>query len=262
MGAGPAISSATAELVAGIDEVGRGCLAGPVYAAAVILPPDHGLEGLRDSKQLSAAQRERLAPLIRARALAWAIGTADVEEIDRRNILQATFLAMRRAVAGLAQQPMRCLVDGNQRPPLELPVEMIVGGDASVDCIMAAAIVAKVARDAVMRSLDGVYPGYGFAQNKGYGTPAHLAALRERGPCAVHRMSFAPCAQAGFQFPVSGFQNGSRRPDAENARKRKALGFQGGTERSRAFTGNWKLETGNSPQQQNPEPDDSPKGQP
>jgi ribonuclease HII len=256
MGAGPAISAATAELVAGIDEVGRGCLAGPVYAAAVILPPDHGLNGLRDSKQLSAAQRERLAPLIRARALAWAIGTADVEEIDRHNILQATFLAMRRAVAGLAQQPARCLVDGNQRPPLELPLEMIVGGDASVDCIMAAAIVAKVARDAVMTSLDGVHPGYGFAQNKGYGTPAHLAALRERGPCAVHRMSFAPCAQASFQFPVSSFQNravsalvstGSRKPKVGNSPKRKLRGFQNEAELDSASTGNWKLETGNSP---------------
>jgi ribonuclease HII len=203
MAAGSTIAPATAALVAGIDEVGRGCLAGPVYAAAVILPPDHGLDGLRDSKQLSAAQRERLAPLIRARALAWAIGTADIEEIDRDNILQATFLAMRRAVAGLALQPVRFLVDGNQRPPLELPVEMIVGGDAIVDCIMAAAIVAKVARDAEMVSLNDLHPGYGFAQNKGYGTPEHLAALRERGPCAVHRMSFAPCSQASFRFPTS-----------------------------------------------------------
>ncbi len=202
------LSSSTvviAEVAAGIDEVGRGCLAGPVYAAAVILPPDHGLAGLRDSKKLSAAQRERLAPLIRERALAWAIGAADIEEIDRHNILQATFIAMRRAVGMLDLRPTLCLVDGNQMPPLNLPTQMIVGGDATVDCIMAAAIVAKVARDAEMNALDLRYPGYGFARNKGYGTAEHLAALRERGPCAMHRMSFAPCAQSAFRFPAAGF---------------------------------------------------------
>ena len=184
-----------AGLIAGVDEVGRGCLAGPVYAAAVILPVRHGLVGLRDSKQLSAAQREALAPQIRIAALAWSIGSASVEEIDRVNILQATFLAMQRAVAALSVPPARCQVDGNQRPPLDLPVEMMVGGDATVDCIMAAAIIAKVARDAEMQLLHARYPHYAFDRNKGYGTPQHLAGLRERGPCAAHRMSFAPCAQ-------------------------------------------------------------------
>lgn len=179
---------------AGIDEVGRGCLAGPVYAAAVILPEDHGLVGLRDSKALSAAQRERLAPLIRARALAWAIGSASVEEIDAINILQATFLAMRRAVEALPLKPALCLVDGNRPPPLGCAVQTIVGGDRSVDAIMAAAIIAKVARDAEMARLDAQFPGYGLAAHKGYGTPAHLEALRRQGASAVHRKSFAPCA--------------------------------------------------------------------
>jgi len=182
--------------VAGIDEVGRGCLAGPVYAAAVILPADHGLVGLRDSKALSARQRERLAPQIEAAALDWALGIATVEEIDRLNILQATFLAMQRAVAALAAPPSLCLVDGSQRPPLPVPVRMVVGGDRSEDAIMAAAIVAKVARDAELDRLDAQFPGYGLARHKGYGTPVHLKALRDQGPSAIHRMSFAPCAEA------------------------------------------------------------------
>lgn len=182
--------------IAGIDEVGRGCLAGPVYAAAVILPDAHGIVGLRDSKLLSAAQRERLAPLIRSRAAAWAIGSASVAEIDALNILQATFLAMQRAVAGLAVVPTLCQIDGSQRPPLALPVRMIVGGDRSVDAIMAASIVAKVARDAELVRLDAEHAGYGLSQHKGYGTPQHLSALAQRGPSAVHRMSFAPCAAA------------------------------------------------------------------
>lgn len=190
-------------LISGIDEVGRGCLAGPVYAAAVILPESHGLIGLNDSKKLSARQRERLVPQIEASARAWAIGIASVEEIDRINILQATFLAMRRAVAALGVRPALCRVDGSQRPPLDQPVQMIVGGDSSEPAIMAASIIAKVARDAEMQRLDLQYPGYGLAQHKGYGTPRHLAALRERGSSAIHRMSFAPCARVGV-CPVPG----------------------------------------------------------
>jgi len=186
--------------IAGVDEVGRGCLAGPVYAAAVILPAAHGLAGLDDSKKLSAVQRERLAPLIEQTAVAWAIGIASVTEIDRLNILQATFLAMRRAVAALSLQPTRCRVDGNQNPRLLQPTELVIGGDALHADIMAASILAKVARDAEMQRLDTTYPGYGFAQHKGYGTAQHLLALRGLGPSAVHRMSFAPCAQQTLRW--------------------------------------------------------------
>ena len=191
---------------AGIDEVGRGCLAGPVYAAAVILPPRHRLKGLADSKALTAGQREALDPQIRAVALAWAIGIASVEEIDRHNILRATFLAMARAVAALGQRPECCVVDGNQAPPLDLPVRTVVGGDALVPSIMAASIVAKVARDAELHRLDAEHPAYGFARHKGYATPEHQRTLLAHGPCAIHRMSFAPCAQSSFQFAVSGMQ--------------------------------------------------------
>jgi len=187
--------------IAGIDEAGRGCLAGPVYAAAVILPANHGIEGLNDSKQLSAAQRERLEPLIRERAIACAVASASVAEIDRLNILQANLLAMRRAVAALQPVPTLCRVDGNTDPKVGLPTECVVGGDALHAEIMAASILAKVARDAEMRRLDAEHPGYGFAQHKGYGTARHLAALREKGPSAAHRMSFAPCAQATL-FPI------------------------------------------------------------
>lgn len=182
-------------LIAGIDEAGRGCLAGPVYAAAVILPADHGLVGLNDSKQLSARAREKLFPQIQQRALAWAIASAGAAEIDRLNILQANFLAMRRAVAALGLRPALCRVDGNQDPRLGLPTALVIGGDALHAEIMAASILAKVARDQLLLELDAQYPGYGFAQHKGYGTAVHLAALRRLGPCAEHRMSFAPCAQ-------------------------------------------------------------------
>ncbi|WP_295687778.1 ribonuclease HII [uncultured Nevskia sp.] len=182
--------------VAGIDEVGRGCLAGPVYAAAVVLPEGHGLIGLKDSKALSALQRERLVPLIEAVALDWAIGIASAEEIDAINILQATFLAMQRAVAALKTAPTLCLIDGSQQPRLPVPIRMVIGGDRSEDAIMAAAIIAKVARDAEMTRLDAQFPAYGLAKHKGYGTPAHLKALREQGASVIHRMSFAPCSEA------------------------------------------------------------------
>ncbi|WP_293395198.1 ribonuclease HII [Nevskia sp.] len=182
--------------IAGIDEVGRGCLAGPVYAAAVVLPEGHGLIGLKDSKALSALQRERLVPLIEAVALDWAIGIATPEEIDAINILQATFLAMQRAVAALKTVPSLCLIDGSQQPRLPVPIRMVIGGDRSEDAIMAAAIIAKVARDAEMTRLDAQFPGYGLARHKGYGTPAHLQALAQQGASRIHRLSFAPCRKS------------------------------------------------------------------
>lgn len=182
--------------IAGIDEVGRGCLAGPVYAAAVILPEESNIDGLRDSKKLSAAQRERVAVSIRSHAVAFAIGVASAAEIDTINILQATFLAMQRAVSALPVRPALCRVDGNQRPQLAVPVEMVVGGDSFDPPIMAASILAKVERDQEMVRLDMINPGYGFVRNKGYGTPEHLHALNMHGPSIAHRMSFAPCVRA------------------------------------------------------------------
>ena len=181
-------------LIAGVDEVGRGPLAGPVLAAAVILDPAHPIAGLADSKALSAARRERLAEDIRAHALAWALGRAEVAEIDRINILQASLLAMQRAVAQLRIQPAQVLVDGNRCPVLNYPCTAIVKGDATVPAISAASILAKVARDAELRDLDQRYPEYGFAQHKGYPTAAHRAALQRFGPCTEHRHSFAPVA--------------------------------------------------------------------
>lgn len=178
--------------VAGVDEAGRGPLAGPVVAAAVILDPGRPIAGLDDSKRLAPAERERLAGQIRRRALAWAVGRAEAEEIDRLNILQATFLAMRRAVAALDPAPDYALVDGNRWPGLPCPGEPVVGGDGKVAAIAAASILAKTVRDAEMASLDRRYPGYGFAAHKGYPTPAHLEALRRLGPCPEHRRSFAP----------------------------------------------------------------------
>lgn len=189
--------------IAGIDEVGRGCLAGPVYAAAVILPEQFQLPGLADSKALNAAQRERLSPLIQQHALAWALGTASVAEIDALNILQATLLAMRRAVAALPLQPQHCRVDGNQDPRLGIATQLVIGGDSQYTEIMAASILAKVARDAHMQQLDAAHPGYGLARHKGYGTAQHLAALRALGPCAAHRMSFAPCAQCVLRLEAA-----------------------------------------------------------
>jgi len=179
-------------LLCGVDEAGRGPLAGPVVAAAVILDPAHPIGGLADSKQLSARKREELAVTIRARARAWALASASVEEIDTLNILQATLLAMRRAVAGLAIAPQLILVDGLHCPPLDAPSRGIVDGDATVAEISAASILAKVARDAEMQILHGLHPQYGFDRHKGYPTAAHLAALRAHGVSAVHRRSFAP----------------------------------------------------------------------
>jgi ribonuclease HII len=187
-------------LIAGIDEAGRGPLAGPVYAAAVILDPARRIKGLRDSKVLTAAAREELAATIRLRAVAWTIAWADVAEIDSLNILQATLLAMRRAVEALQTAPTEALVDGNQCPRLACPVYAIVKGDRDVASISAASILAKTARDELLVRLDAEYPQYGFAQNKGYGTPEHLAALQRYGPCTVHRRTFAPVAQMSLTF--------------------------------------------------------------
>lgn len=179
-------------LVAGVDEVGRGPLAGPVVAAAVILDPARPIEGLADSKKLSEAQREMLAPLIRERALAWALGRAEVEEIDAINILHASLLAMRRAVLALSTAPEFALIDGNRCPELPCPAEAVVKGDSRVAAISAASIIAKVARDREMVELDARYPGYGLAGHKGYPSPAHLAALEQLGVTPIHRRSFAP----------------------------------------------------------------------
>ena len=181
--------------LAGVDEAGRGPLAGPVVAAAVILDPRRPIEGLADSKTLSGRSRERLALLIRERALAWSLASSGREEIDTLNILQATLLAMRRAVHGLAVRPMRVQVDGDHAPRLDDPacsVETVIRGDATVAAISAASILAKVHRDGLMVALDERHPGYGFAAHKGYGTAAHLAALRRLGPSPEHRRSFAP----------------------------------------------------------------------
>lgn len=181
-----------AALVAGIDEVGRGPLAGPVVTAAVILPPDYHLAGLADSKKLSHRRREELAEQIKGDAVAWALGRAEVEEIDAINILQATMLAMRRAVDQLDPAPVSALVDGNRCPRLPCPVRAIVKGDSLVPAISAASILAKVARDAEMVELDARYPGYGLAGHKGYPTAAHVEAIARHGVTPIHRRSFAP----------------------------------------------------------------------
>jgi ribonuclease HII len=178
--------------VCGIDEAGRGPLAGPVVAAAVILDPGRSINGLRDSKVLTRARRDELAERIRERAVAFAVAEASVEEIDELNILQASLLAMRRAVDALRVIPEYALVDGNQMPRLTIPGRAIVSGDALEPAISAASILAKTARDAMMRTFDALHPGYGFAQHMGYGTPEHLDRLRRLGPCPLHRRSFAP----------------------------------------------------------------------
>jgi len=185
--------SPTPALHAGVDEAGRGPLAGPVVVAAVILDPARPIAGLDDSKKLSEKKREALYPLILERALAHCVVTVEAGEIDRLNIFQATMAGMRRAVAGLAIAPHEALVDGNKLPKdLPCPGRAIVGGDALVPAISAASILAKVTRDRLMVALDGVHPGYGFAVHKGYPTPSHLAALRRLGPTPQHRRSFAP----------------------------------------------------------------------
>lgn len=182
-------------LACGVDEAGRGPLAGPVVAAAVILDPHNPVDGLNDSKKLSAKRRAALAVEIRAKALAWAVAEASVEEIDRINILQASLLAMRRVVDGLALRPERALIDGNKCPRLDCPAEAIVGGDGKVASIAAASILAKTVRDAGMLTLHAVYPVYGFDRHMGYPTAFHLQALRAHGPSPVHRRSYAPVAQ-------------------------------------------------------------------
>jgi ribonuclease HII len=178
--------------IAGVDEAGRGPLAGPVIAAAVILDPDNPVPGLKDSKQLSASRREALYGEIICRAVAWGVGHAGVEEIDRLNILQASLLAMRRAVLALDPAPRRVLVDGNHCPRLDCPVEAIVRGDGTVAAISAASIIAKVTRDRQMVELDRSYPGYGLARHKGYPSREHLEALQRLGVTPLHRRSYAP----------------------------------------------------------------------
>ena len=179
-------------LVAGVDEVGRGPLAGPVVAAAVILDPHRPIEGLADSKKLSEKRREVLAELIKERALAWALGRAEVEEIDCINILQASLLAMQRAVAGLNPAAEFALIDGNRCPQLACPSEAVIRGDDRVAAISAASVIAKVARDNEMIALDAEYPGYGLAKHKGYPTKAHIESIRSLGVLSIHRRTFGP----------------------------------------------------------------------
>lgn len=179
-------------LICGVDEAGRGPIAGPVVAAAVLLDPARPLEGLKDSKLLAPARREALAESIRGRALAWAVASASVEEIDRLNILQATLLAMRRAVEALAVQPLEAWIDGNRCPSLACTARAVVGGDRSVPQISAASILAKTTRDAEMLRLHAEYPHYGLDRHKGYPTPEHLERLTRYGACKIHRRTFAP----------------------------------------------------------------------
>lgn len=184
------------KLIAGVDEAGRGPLAGPVFAAAVILDPLRPIAGLMDSKLLSEKKREQLFPLIQTQALAWAIAQAEVSEIDDINILQASLLAMQRAVAALKIAPHHVQVDGNKAPKFHCSAEAIIQGDQLVPEISAASILAKVARDREMQRLDSHYPQYGFAAHKGYPTAAHVAALVLHGPCLIHRRSYAPVKRA------------------------------------------------------------------
>lgn len=180
-------------LIAGVDEAGRGPLAGPLVVAAVILDPTRPIDGLADSKALTESRRETLAPIIRERALAYRVIVVSVGDIDRLNIFQATMHGMRESLRSLAIAPTHAQIDGNKVPKdLAVPAEAIVGGDAKVAAISAASILAKVERDRLMLALDAVFPDYGFAQHKGYPTPVHLQALRQFGPCAEHRRSFAP----------------------------------------------------------------------
>jgi len=188
-------------LIVGIDEAGRGPLAGPVFAAAVILDPKRRIKGLKDSKLLPPERREELALEVKKKAIAWAVASCDVTEIDTLNILWATMLAMRRAFEKLGVTPIEALVDGDRVPDLgSCPTHPIVKGDRWVPVISAASILAKTSRDALLRELDREYPAYGFAQHKGYATPEHLAALERHGPCPHHRRSFAPVVQSSFDF--------------------------------------------------------------
>lgn len=184
------------DIVCGVDEAGRGPLAGPVTAAAVILDPARPIAGLDDSKALSAKARDALYDLIVERSLAWCVASATVEEIDKLNILQATMLAMRRAVEGLSVTPTLAKIDGNRCPVLSVRSEAVIGGDALVPSISAASIIAKVTRDRMLVKLHEMYPMYGFDAHAGYGTAQHLAALREYGPCEHHRRTFAPVREA------------------------------------------------------------------
>jgi ribonuclease HII len=194
------LSFHSGRMVAGVDEAGRGPLAGPVVAAAVILDPDQRIDGLADSKVLSESRREHLYPQIRHHALAWSVAWSDRAEIDSLNILHATMLAMRRAIIGLKIAPDLVQIDGNRLPHLEfsgawIPGEAVVGGDATIESISAASIIAKVTRDRIMRDLDEIYPDYGFARHKGYGTAEHRACIQRIGPCPQHRRSFRPVSE-------------------------------------------------------------------
>ena len=184
-------------LIAGVDEAGRGPLAGPVMVAAVILDPRQPIDGLDDSKRLSEKRREALFPLIREMSLAWSIVEVAADEIDRVNILQATLLGMRRAVEQLSPAPSQALIDGNRAPDLDCEVKTIIQGDRLEPAISAASILAKVARDRLMKELHLRYPVYGFDRHKGYPTAEHLRLLKEYGPCAIHRRSFAPVKNVG-----------------------------------------------------------------
>lgn len=187
-------------LICGVDEAGRGPLAGAVYAAAVILPAEYDLPGLNDSKKLTARRRDILFDLIRSSALSWSVASASIEEIDELNILHATMLAMQRAVAGLHIVPAEALIDGNRVPKaLTVPGRAIIGGDALEACISAASVLAKVSRDRDVETFEVLYPGYGFAKHKGYPTAQHLEALARLGPCPVHRKTFGPVMRASAQ---------------------------------------------------------------
>ncbi len=183
---------ANTHLIAGVDEVGRGPIAGPVVAAAVILDPNNPVNGLNDSKKISEKKREHLEPIIKEKALAWALGRAEVEEIDEINILQASLLAMKRAVENLSIAPEHALVDGNKAPDLACTVTTIIKGDESEPAISAASILAKVSRDREMVAFEQKYPGYGLAKHKGYPTKQHIQALDELGVLPIHRRSFGP----------------------------------------------------------------------
>jgi ribonuclease HII len=195
--------------MAGVDEAGRGPLAGPVVAAAVILDEAKRIRGLNDSKVLTPLQRDRLFDQIREKALCCAVGEASVDEIDTLNIFHATMLAMKRAVDGLRLKPAKVLVDGNRLPKIDVYCEAIVGGDAKVKSISAASIVAKVTRDRMLRQLHDEFPHYGFASHKGYGTPEHLEALRVHGPCVHHRKFFAPVAVRVMMGDPAGDETGA-----------------------------------------------------